>query len=181
MIDDNPWIHGINTEETVENVLGKPARRLTVTRRREHTRPSKLNAMSYKMHKNEVLPPQASELPGGSIERTHRIMQQEFEHIDFANLKAPRDLSKFDCWDRDETGEYWAQFYAGKPGPHGDSPVYVNGEYVWSPVTLLGYSGEKCKFLIQLENGIQRMINRVSIKFKDEDPVLFDQRLTLCR
>jgi hypothetical protein len=74
MIEDNPWIHGINTEEMVENVLGKPARRFDVTKRREHTKPSKLNALSHKMHKNEVLPPQASELPGGSVERTHRIM-----------------------------------------------------------------------------------------------------------
>ena len=50
----------------------------------------------------------------------------EFEHIDFTTLKASRDLSKFDCWDKDETGEYWAEFYKGKSdATSGISPVYI--------------------------------------------------------
>jgi hypothetical protein len=81
-------------------------------------------------------------------------MQGEFEHIDFATLKASRDLSKFDCWDQDETGEYWEEFYKGKSGTSGISPVYMQGDYVWLPVTLLSFDPVAKRFKVELSNGV---------------------------
>lgn len=79
-----------------------------------------------------------------------------------------KNLKDYDCWDEDLEPEEWIERYKGTPPPHGKSPIYSHGEYVWTDIELLNYDPASGKFYVRvLENGLLKFVNRLSLKFKD--------------
>lgn len=95
---------------------------------------------------------------------------------------ASKNLKDYDCWDNDLAPEQWVAKYANTPPPHGKAPIYQGGEYVWVDVELLSYDEKSGKFYIRvLQNGLLKLVNRLSIQFKDEDQGKFEERLNLTK
>lgn len=113
----------------------------------------------------------------------HSILRKEFAEFEQPKLASTRQLEKFDCWDLDldKTPDQWVETYREKIGPHASCPVYERGKYIWEPVTLLGYDPHKKRYIVEVTSGMIKQVNRLSIKFNDENPVLFEKRVSMAR
>lgn len=93
-----------------------------------------------------------------------------------------KNLRDYDCWDGDLEPQEWLNKYLGTPAPHGQSPIYSHGEYRWADVELLNYDPSSGKFYVKvIENGLLKFVNRLSLKFKDEDASSFEKRVELSK
>ena len=93
------------------------------------------------------------------------IMMHEAKFIEVSN-KNLRDMSAYDCWAEARSGMEWAQLCKASKGPHGLSPTYVDYEYRWVPVFVLGFNQLSQKFLVQIEStGQKKEVKRLSIQF----------------
>lgn len=78
--------------------------------------------------------------------------------------------------------EEWLKKYLDEKPPHGQSPIYSNGQYIWTDIQLLNYDQASGKFYVKvLENGLLKFVNRLSLKFKDEDAANFEKRVELSK
>ena len=97
-------------------------------------------------------------------------------------VQASKNLKDYDCWDQDLKPEEWLEKYQGKPGPHGKSPIYQQGEYKWADVELLDYDKPSGKFYVKvLQNGLLKFVSRLAITFADEDSGAFEQRVAFAK
>jgi dynein heavy chain len=175
---ENPWIAEINAQQTLESVRGKPARNAEVVSKHRKAIPTDDNQASSVLDQSQVAEDNR-DLPGYDAERTRRIFAREHAAFDQPKLKSTRDLTRFDVWEEGKTAQDWIEFYEGKKGPHAQSPSFESGMYVWEAVELLDYDHEKARFKVRvLSTGLVKKVNRLSIKFNDEDPELFKQRLS---
>lgn len=72
--------------------------------------------------------------------------------------------------------------YQGTPPPHGKSPIYHQGEYKWVDVELLDYDKATAKFYVKvLQNGLLKFVNRLAIRFADEDSEAFERRVLFAK
>jgi hypothetical protein len=62
------------------------------------------------------------------------------------------------------------------------SPVFEAGEYVWRPVSVVGYDYKEKKYKVIVYNtGQEKIVTRLSLLFFDEDPEHFRQRVNMCK
>ena len=68
-------------------------------------------------------------------------------------------------------------------GEHGFVPVFdQNKNYIWTPVQVLEFIEEIQKFKVKLmSNGGEKYVNRLSLRFKIEDPVRFQERVEITK
>jgi hypothetical protein len=111
------------------------------------------------------------------------ILNQEYEIFN-TNLTLPvKALGRYDTWEQDRTVKEWLDYCAMRPDqPHATSPCYVNNEYAWKPVRVIGYDDKQKKFRVVVEATSQeKLVTRLSLLFYAEDPELFKQRVNLCK
>jgi dynein heavy chain len=62
------------------------------------------------------------------------------------------------------------------------SPVFEANEYVWRPVSVVGYDHKEKKYKVVVFNtGQEKIVTRLSLLFFDEDPEKFRQRVNMCK
>lgn len=81
-------------------------------------------------------------------------------------------LTRYDTWDDDRTIEQWVEHCQARPDqPHALSPVFEAKEYVWRPVSVVGYDYKEKKYKVVVFNtGQEKLVTRLSLLFFDEDP-----------
>jgi len=177
MVSENPWIVEANTKQTLAKIKGKPARNVDVVRAQGHAIPAPDNEISFQLDQQEKMMQDHPYVPGSDPVRTRQIFEQDLM-FEYPNLKSTRDLSKFDCWDADKAPSEWVMVYEGRPGPHGASPVFVEGRYVWEDVELLGYNDRLKRYRVRvMVSGLEKEVHRLSLRFLDEDSSLFEERV----
>ena len=66
--------------------------------------------------------------------------------------------------------------------PHALSPVFQAGDYVWKPVSVVGYDYKELKFeVVVFDTGQNKLVTRLSLLFFDEDPEMFRARVNMCK
>ncbi|CAG9332270.1 unnamed protein product [Blepharisma stoltei] len=179
---NNPWISDMISQKTLDSAKGLPARHIKAVMKHEKIIPTKDNETSFKLDQSELSSPAKEELPGSNPEKTKKLLQREYANFENPDLKSTRDISKFDCWIESMKPEDWVKFYKGKPGPHGSSPAFEDGVYSWEPIDLLGYDSNAKKFLVRIrKNMLEKKVQRLAIKFHDENPKEFEARVIQAR
>lgn len=157
---DNPWIQKMAAKEAATAAL-KGVKPLSGKRRQE----------------------MSSGLKEG--DREGDIIAKEFTLALFQvpDKRECRQLTRYDTWENDLSPEEWVRrcLESGKSA-NATSPVYNGETYVWQPVKVLSYDGEKKKYRITvLENGQEKLVTRLALMFYDEDKKAFSERLKQCR
>ena len=112
--------------------------------------------------------------------KTVESLPRESAAFQYPNLKSTRDISRFDCWEDKKIAEDWMEFYKGKSGPHAKSPIFDQGVYKWEDVDLIAV--EKRKFVVRvLKTLAVKRVQRLAIRFNDEDEKQFELRVTQAR
>lgn len=175
---ENPWIKDITSKQPLEVTKRKPARHIdTIREQQKSFRPGQTALKPEAQAQDE-----SEALPGMNIERTRKVLEREYPNFEFPNLKSTRDIRRFDCWIEERTPEQWVEFYRGKPGPHAMSPVFDGSKYTWEPVNVLKYNPNTKKFTVQASlGGIQKEVNRLSVRFVDENEADFEARVSQAR
>jgi len=93
-------------------------------------------------------------------------------------------LTRYDTWEQDRTIQQWIDYCAKRPDePHALSPMYVDKEYTWRPVKVVGYNWTDHKFKV-VSTGpkpVEKEVTRLSLLFYAEDPDAFKERVSLCK
>jgi hypothetical protein len=161
----NPWIYEQTHVETLPSLRGLPARHANV----------------IKQHKNVVKETTFIHDDDDKVDKDKAtkealaILDQEYD-IFTNNLLLPvKALSRYDTWDQDKTVQEWLDYCAARPNqPHAQSPCYVNNEYSWKAVRVIGYDEKEKKFKVIVEDTNQeKLVTRLSLLFYAEDPELF--------
>lgn len=138
----NPWIHDQTHQEYLEKVTGLPAR----------------HANLIKKHKNVVK--ETTFLPKDDEEEKIRekdrqtkeavaILDKEYEIFRDPSMPGIKVLTRYDTWEQDRTVQQWLDYCAKRPDqPHALSPMYVEKEYTWRPVKVIGYNYAEKKFKV---------------------------------
>ncbi len=94
-----------------------------------------------------------------------------------------KSLTRYDTWEEEKTIEQWLEFCQARAGvPHALSPVFEGKEYLWKPVSVIGYDYKERKFkVIVFNTGQQKLVTRLSLLFFDENPDLFRERVNQCK
>ena len=92
-------------------------------------------------------------------------------------------MTRYDTWEEDKTIEEWLDFCHARPNqPHALSPVFEGKEYLWKPVSVVGYDYKERKYkVIVFNTGQEKLVTRLSLLFFDENPDLFRERVNQCK
>ena len=179
---ENPWIADISSQKTLENSKGKPARHIQSVQHHGKIIPSKYNEASFRLDESELNHSEELQIPGTNPQKTKEILSREYANFEFPNLKSTKNISEFDCWREEKTPQEWVEFCQDKPGPHAMSPVYEKGSYNWEPVDVLSYNASEKKFLVKIrKTSQQKKVQRLALRFNDEEEANFEQRVTQAR
>ena len=78
-----------------------------------------------------------------------KILEKEYEIFSDPNLPGIKALTRYDTWEEDKNIEEWLDFCAARNNvPHALSPVFEAGDYVWKPVSVVGYDYKERKYRV---------------------------------
>ncbi|EGR32288.1 hypothetical protein IMG5_089580 [Ichthyophthirius multifiliis] len=125
-------------------------------------------------------------------EAQNKCTKQEFQ--------VKESLKIYDCWEDDQTPEYWFNFYKNKKGPHGICPQYINYQqqyiikyiktnqihnkqrFQMTNIQILDYNPIKEKFLVKImDTGFEKWVIRLSILFNEENKEKYFERINLAK
>jgi hypothetical protein len=79
------------------------------------------------------------------------LLEKEYEIFNTPDMPGPKVLTRYDCWDEEKAIEVMVEDCTQKAGiAHGLSPVYIDYEYQWKPVEVLGYDWKEKKFRVKV-------------------------------
>ena len=113
-----------------------------------------------------------------------QLLDKEYEIFTDPSLPPTRNLTRFDCWEQDLSGEEWLEKCKEDPDSESDglTRVYEDKIYTWKAIKLIDYDHNTKKFLVKVnESGLKKWITRLAILFNQEDPAKFGERYMLCK
>ena len=136
------------------------------------------------LSKAVILPMQSPDilqkLSSESLQKSYNSLPRDSAVFQHPSLKSTREITKFDCWEEKKTLEDWIEYYKSKPAPHGKSPIFEHGVYKWEDVELIGI--DRKKFLVRVLKTLAiKRVQRLAIRFNDEDEKEFEARVSQAR